>query len=188
MKRRLRHVATMLLGSVVVVFLSVVSARAQDVATNFQELRLKVGPGVTIYVTEPAGGEYAAKVVSISSSALVVNMDGKERELTEAAVRRIRQRLPDSLWTGALVGLGIGAGLGGLAAAFSDSCSYEGGMQCVGPAVTTGLVGAGAGVGIDALIKGKKVIYEAGPAKAVAWNLSPLVSRHMAGGRLTFAF
>jgi hypothetical protein len=163
-------------------------ASAQDVATNLEELRLKVGPGATIYVTEEGGEEYTAKVVSLSTSALVVSVNGANREVSESAVRRIRQRLPDPLWTGALIGFGVGVGLGALAAGASESCSSEGGAQCAGPALGMGLLGGGLGLGIDALIKGRKVIYESRSPNAAAWNLVPLVAPRGAGAGVTIVF
>jgi hypothetical protein len=110
-------------------------------------------------------------------------VDGTTRELTSAAVSRIRQRLSDRLWNRALIGFGAGAALGAYAAGSSDSCSYEGGAQCYGPALTMAALGAGIGTGIDALIKGRKVIYEAPAAKSVAWMLAPVISHRMAAGR-----
>jgi hypothetical protein len=53
----------------------------------------------------------------------------------------------------------FGAALGALAATFSEECSHNGGGSCVGPGLLLGAIGSGVGIGIDALIKGRKVIY-----------------------------
>jgi hypothetical protein len=135
-------------------------AAAQELATTFDQLRFRVGAGDTIYVTDETGREVSASVIEVSTRALVVSISGSRREFTEAQVTRIRQRLPDSLWTGGLIGLGVGAALGGAAAAASEGCSYAGGSECYGPAVSFAAIGMGIGVGIDALIKGRKPIFE----------------------------
>jgi hypothetical protein len=163
-------------------------AAGQVVATSFEELRFKVGPGDTIYITPQTGGEFSAEVVEVSAATLAVAVGGQRRALTEPDVKRIRQRLPDSLWMGTLIGFGIGAALGGVSASFSETCSYEGGAACVGPAIGMGLMGAGVGAGVDALIKGRKVIYEAPAARSADWNLSPAISGRAAGARVTLRF
>jgi hypothetical protein len=109
-------------------------------------------------------------------------------DLTEADVTRIRQRLPDPLWTGALIGFGVGAGLGAVAAAFDEGYSHQGGGACAGPALMFGMLGAGASVGIDALIKGRKVIYQAPGIKPNRVAVQPIVSASARGLRLTMRF
>lgn len=165
------------------------TARAQAVATNFDELKFKVQSGDTIYVTDRSGREFTASVVDLSSSVLTVRVSGEPRQLEAAEVRRIRQRLSDPVWLSGLIGFGAGVTLGGLAAAASEGCSYSGGSECAGPPIALGLIGLGVGAGIDAMIKGRKVIYEAPGEPAEAhWHLAPLLSRRAAGARITFAF
>ena len=72
-------------------------AAAQEVATTFDQLRFRVGPGDTIYLADETGREVSASVIEVSTRALVVSISGTRREFTEAEVTRIRQRLPDSL-------------------------------------------------------------------------------------------
>jgi hypothetical protein len=137
------------------------SSAAQDIATTFDQLRFKVSPGDTVYVTDQTGEEFTATIVEISQDTLVVSVNGSPREYRSNDVRRIRQRLPDSLWTSALIGLGAGAGLGAAVGATSEACSFSGNARdCAGPAVAFGLIGLAVGAGIDALIKDRKPIYE----------------------------
>lgn len=161
---------------------------AQVLATNFRELRLKTGPGATLYITDQSGRESSTKVIALSETLLTVRIGAEQRDLTEAEVTRVRQRQPDPLWTGALIGFGVGAGLGALVAAFDETCSYEGGWACAGPAVGFGAMGSGIGVGIDALIKGRKIIYEAPGIKVHRVALTPIVSGTLRGVRLTVPF
>jgi len=161
---------------------------AQAIASNFQELRFRVEPGDTIYITDRSNRETAAEIVELSRSALTVRISGEPRALAEQDVRRIRQRLPDPLWTGALIGVGIGAGLGTAVASISDSCSSDGGAACWAPVVAYASISAGVGLGIDALIKGRKVIYEAPDSKVARWLLSPMVSGTTKGALIRVLF
>ena len=138
-----------------------VPATAQDVATTFEELRFKVKAGDTVYVTGEDGQERKASIVDLSASSLVVSTGGAQSNLTEGRVKRMRQRLPDRLRNGALIGFLVG-GAGSTAMAKtleSPTGSCTGG--CVAANILYGGgVGALTGLGIDALIKGKKTIYE----------------------------
>lgn len=185
-----RHGTQMLCRSAFLAILVLMPADGftQALATNFRELRLKAGPGDTLYITDASGREFSSKVIDLTDTSLAVRIAGEPRDLTEADVTRIRQRLPDRLWPSALIGFGVGAGLGALAAAADETCSYEGGGACAGPALGFGGIGAGIGIGIDALIKGRKVIYEAPGTKTNRVALQPIVSRSVRGVRLTIPF
>ena len=69
-----------------------------------------------------------------------------------------RKRIGDPLWNGALIGLGAGFGAGLLSMARCDA-----GLVCgaaAGPVVLVeSAVGAGVGIGIDALHRGRKLVY-----------------------------
>jgi hypothetical protein len=161
------------------------SSSAQVVATNFEELRVKVVQGDEIYVTDTSGKESRVSVVEVGTS-LIVEMSGTRRELSEADVRQIRQRQPDSLWTGAIVGFGVGAAFGVVPVSLmSPSCQ---GAECVVPIIAGGAAGAGIGIGIDALIKGRKVIYTAGGRQASQLRVVPLISASARGASLSVRF
>ena len=161
-------------------------ARAQAVAQNFDELRLKIKAGDAIYVMDETGRERRGHVLDLSPSALRMSFDGQPGELTESATLRIRQRRPDPLWTGALIGGVAGAGLGVLSATFSEECSHNAGSgACVGPVLSATGICAAIGVGIDAMIQGRKVIYERPAGRSV--HLSPMASPGRAGIRVVIA-
>ncbi len=140
--------------------LSASTSAAQALATNFDQLQFKVKKGDTLFITSKTGYETSVSLVEISKGVLLVDQGGSRREFAESEVTQIRQRLPDPLWTGAVIGFGVGAVLGGLAASFDEGCSHDS-TSCISPVLWTGGLGAGIGVGIDALIKGRKVIYRA---------------------------
>ncbi len=85
------------------------SAQAQTVARSFEELRVKLRPGATGYVTDTSGQERKAQILDLSPSSLALSMDGATRDLDENVVRRIKQRLPDPVWNGAVIGGAVGA-------------------------------------------------------------------------------
>jgi hypothetical protein len=153
---------------------------AQEIARNFEQLRLKIGEGDVIYITDTSGRESGASVIGLTDSALVVRMGGERRELVESDIGQIRQRLSDPLWNGALIGFGVGGAIGVLPARLSSPPCRGG--QCAAPVLALGALGAESGVGLDALIKGRKVIY--GPATrtaAVRVVLLPLMSSRSRG-------
>jgi hypothetical protein len=141
------------------------AAHAQVIAQSLEELRLKVKSGDIIYVRDETGREQRAQIVELTPAVLSVSMSGKTREFTDRSVLRIRQRQHDSLWTGAVIGAGVGGALGALAGSFSEDCSHRT-TACAGPVLSLGAVGLGVGAGIDAMIQGRKVIYDAGRKSA----------------------
>jgi len=125
----------------------------------------------------------------VTNDVLVVQQKGRQREIKESQIRQIRQRLPDPLWRGALVGAGIGAGLGGLVATSAHAYQDCSGMGCVSPVFITAAIGAGVGMAFDALIKGPKVIYQT-PSSGLASRLTvlPIISRKATGAAVRVTF
>ena len=152
------------------------SASAQAVATSFEELRFKVKAGDTVFVTDDSGtSEREARILDLTSSLLTVSIGGVRDELVESKVKRIRQRLPDSRKNGALIGFLVGAAgsTAGAIAMASPSGSCTGG--CVAANVLYGGgIGALVGLGIDALIQGRKDIYVRGGQASLALDLRPV--------------
>jgi hypothetical protein len=142
----------------------VAPAAGQDVASTFEQLRLKVKTGDTVYVAGEDGREREAKILDLSASSLAVSIGGARSDLGEASVNRIRQRVPDGLRNGALIGFLVGGAgsIAGAKALESPAGSCSGGCVAVNLAYGGG-AGALIGLGIDALIKGKKTIYELRP-------------------------
>ena len=140
----------------------------QTVAASFEELRFKVKAGDTVYLTADGGtSEQEARVLELSASALAVSIDGVRRDLVEGNVTRIRQRLPDSRKNGALIGFLIGAAGStvGAKAMESPAGACSGGCVAANVLVGGGL-GALVGLGIDALIQGRKDIYVRGASRS----------------------
>jgi hypothetical protein len=155
-----RLILTALLAAALPVLVAT-SGEAQTVAHTFDELRILVASGDTVYITEQNERERPARVLEVSGSSLAVLMDGTRRDLEQGAVMRIRKRVGDPLWNGAVIGAATGVGaaiaIGASLDAFEDC-----GAACV--ALNGGIyggIGALVGVGIDALIKSRRTIYAA---------------------------
>jgi hypothetical protein len=111
------------------------------------------------------------------------------RQLGEADVAEIRQRRDDSLKNGAIIGAVAGtAYFVTMAALLSDS---DGGDVVIGTAVAGGVLfaglGAAAGVGIDALITRRQVIYRKS-SRGTRVSMSPLIGRGRRGAAVTVKF
>jgi len=185
---RLRKQAAVVLATVLVAVS--VRAAAQEPVTSFDLLNTRLKPGDTIYVTDAQGREIKGKIHSLSPDALTLGADGSET-FAAREVSAIRERRPDSLKNGALIGLGVGGGLA-LVACFSFAEGSDDGGWCAAVVGFYGGVGAGLGVGIDALIPGqKRVAYRAPGAPGVAssrLSFAPVITPRHKGVAVSFSF
>jgi hypothetical protein len=164
------------------------SVEAQGVAYTFDELRLLVRPGDTVSVADAAGGETTGRIIELTPMKLALQGRWGTRDVFERDVTTILQRRGDSLRNGALWGFGAGATLGFLAI-MSVTAHHEGraDLAAIGAAFYGGL-GAGIGVGVDALFQGRQVIYVRPAAGTGGLTVSPIVTRGRAGARVAFRF
>jgi hypothetical protein len=79
------------------------SARAQELALSFEDLRQTLKVGQRVVVTDESGQKSKGRVDELSTSSFTVG----PRTFTEATVTEIR--LPAPLWNGALIGEAIDA-------------------------------------------------------------------------------
>jgi hypothetical protein len=168
--------------------LLVPDAAGQSVASNFKELGFKVKAGDTIFVTDGGAPEREARILELTGSLLAVSIDGARRELAERDVSRIRQRLPDSRKNGALIGFLVGAATstGGAIAMASPAGSCSGGCVATNILVGGG-VGGLVGMGIDALIQGRKDIYVRAQASR-SIEVAPLMLSQAKGVSVSLQF
>jgi hypothetical protein len=161
---------------VALIVLVAASAEAQQIAGTFDQLRVLVKPGDTLTITDGSGARVQGKLSELSGSSLRLNVSGAQREFQESNIDTISQRRPDSLRNGALTGLAVGGGLGGLfiAAMIAADDGGAAGWAVAGALFYAG-IGAGIGTGIDALIEGRQVIYAGSSSKRTTVNISPIV-------------
>jgi hypothetical protein len=134
----------------------------RGVAESFDQLQVLVKPGNTVDVTNAAGYRVSGRIDSLSPSILSLTANGIRRDHAEADVDFIRQRRGDSLANGARWGAGIGAALLAVAIAACDECQLDSPADYAVAAFATGAyaaMGAGIGVGVDALIRRPQVVY-----------------------------
>jgi len=163
-------------------------ARAQE-ARSFEQLQILVKPGDRIFVTDATGNVTVGRVAGLSKTSLSLTTKTSTKDWTESDVFKIKQWRHDSLKNGALIGTGVGLGLGIVGAAFWCSEWGDcGGEAVAGVAVYAGL-GAGVGVGIDALIPSKQTVYIGGTRTTSSpIKLKPIVSKSRKGVAVAFSF
>jgi hypothetical protein len=166
-------------------------AGAQEPVKSFELLNTQIGPGNSVYVTDVEGHETKGRVVEITPGSL--RLARSTRVFTAADVRTVYYRPDDSLSTGALWGLGIGAGA--TSVVFAIICaSYrcdagDAGLLLLHGGLWAG-VGAGIGAGIDAAIPWpKRLVYRA-PASGTGARLSvaPIITPGAKGAALSVSF
>ncbi len=158
--------------------LGVSIAESQEVGGSFAQLRSQVTVGDKVIVTDVMGREMEGTIAELSSSSLAL-IGGKTRtEFVEADVEKVSRR--DSRWNGTLWGLGAGGVVGAL---LDRSLVKEYGRDDISPGssvsfvATAAGIGAGIGFGVDAMIKGRRVIYSR-PRAATAGNATVLPMWH----------
>jgi hypothetical protein len=166
---------------------SVSTVQAQGVASNLRELQLLVRPGETVTVTDAQGREVKGEIQTLSPSLLALSDRSGSHEWTESDIVSIRQRKSDSLGNGALWGLAVGAGVV-LVAGLSTAEGPDEDWVWLAAAFYGG-VGAGIGVGIDAMIKKDYVIFEPSSAPPpTEVRLVPLLTPKRQGLLVSVAF
>jgi hypothetical protein len=143
--------------------------------------------GDTIFLRTPTGRMVTGRVEDFDGDEL--RIDGKTFSLSRGEVRQIDVRVDDPLGNGALIGAGIGTGV-----VLATCVAVSGdGNSCAEFALFLGGVyaGAGAGLGIlvDALHRGREVVYVA-PSAASERKLTvvPLFTRDKKGVLVSLGF
>lgn len=163
---------------------------AQGVASSFDQLGVLVKPGDKISVVDVAGREVEGRIGILSRDALILSTAAGMRELGEADVAKIRQRRDDSLKNGAIIGAVAGTSYGLAGLALATMTSDGGDVNKVGATTAVLLctgIGAAIGVGIDALITRRQVIYQK-PASGSSVGVSPLFGHGRRGVAVSVQF
>jgi hypothetical protein len=185
------NVKVLTIGRAVLLLLCAGGTRveAQGVASSFDQLGVLVKPGDKISVVDLAGSEAEGRIGKLSRDTLTLVTETGPRQFGELEVAKIRQRRGDSLKNGAIIGAAAGtAYFLTIAALLGQS---DGGEVIMSTAVAWGVLSAGmgaaAGVGIDALITRRQVIYQM-PAGENRVSVSPLFSHARRGVAVTVRF
>ena len=107
------------------------------------------------------------------------------RRLRTADVVQVEARRSDSLWNGALIGAAAGVASGLLLCSMSEP--WRNCRDDVGPMLRIGALGAGIGIGIDALIRKRQTIYTTGAGSARV-DVAPIVAPRARGMQVSLRF
>jgi len=168
-------------------------ASAQQVS-SFQQLQLLVKPGDKVTVVSPSTLKTTVgRIKDLTPSELRITSGGVEHKFSESDVQEILQRRSDSLGNGAIWGAVIMGGgtsvLLGIACSI-DGCSSDDVPWLIGAGLIYTGIGAGIGVGIDAMIQGKHPVYR-NPNRTVSTpglHVAPILSARRKGVALSFTF
>ncbi|MCC7180624.1 MAG: hypothetical protein IT177_19750 [Acidobacteria bacterium] len=131
------------------------AARA-PLTTSFAQLPDHLNVGDTVTVESADGAEVRGRLVRMAPDSIAVTEPSAERMVDASRVRRI-SACCDSLLNGTLIGFVSGALFGtAVAVGLSDGSSDLDGNQS---ALIFGGIGAGLGIGLDALVRSDRLVY-----------------------------
>jgi hypothetical protein len=161
-----------LLPTLLLVVLAVPAAAQTPAAT--QPPMVKADGLPTVFLTDLQGVQHRGQLVRVASDEVVLLGTGGERTFTRNEIALIETR-GDSLVNGALIGASVGVLTGFLVAGISDCSGAQDscGGQRIGMFATSVALYTLIGVGIDALIKGRTVLYRAYGRPTVSLALQP---------------
>ena len=159
-----------------------VSTGSQLLAQSTQEtepnLEAALKPGLTVWITDVGGQEEKAQIVGLSGGIVTTTTGTNLRRLRTTDVVRVRVRDSDPLLNGALIGAAAAVASGLLLCRLTEP--WENCRDDFGPMVRIGAIGAGVGIGIDALIRGRRTIYEAAKESG-RLRATPIIAPHGGG-------
>jgi hypothetical protein len=161
------------------------AAQAQELAGNFDQLRVLIKPGETIRVQDSTGQYVKGRFLDLSPDAIRILVDGATRELNAGDVDVVTASRHGDVGKGARIGFATGAGFGALIGTLlvTNGC----GSQCIPffvlGTLTYGGMGAGIGAGLSAMSTSQHVIFARAGAQPRI-TIAPLVDRQHAGATL----
>ena len=175
--------------AVISLLLAFALAAAQEPVREFSQLDTRLKPGDKVWVTDAQGREVKGRIAAIGADALTLDAGGS-KTFSAGDVRLVMERRHDSLANGALIGLGVG----GLGTGLACLATMEGSDRdwCLPVAVVYGGIGAAIGLGIDAMIPGKKLVVYRAPGSTgssqARLSVAPVVSPRAKGVAVSFSF
>jgi len=158
-----------------------------QLVSSFEQLQLLVKPGDNIYVTDAAGVRTKGRIAELSPSSLGLVVKGVRRDLLQVDIREVRQWRGDSLKNGALIGAAVGGG--SMAVGIAAYGCYECFADAVGAVAFSAGIGAAIGVGVDAPIPSKQMIFlNPGRNGAAKLQVKPILNRSNTGVKVAFSF
>lgn len=176
----LKHVAA---AAVFAAWASSVAFAQTPRAASSLESVLK--PGMTVWIVDAGGHEEKIEIADVSGGTVSARVGTGLRQRVAADIMRVRTRRSDSLIDGALIGAGAAIASGLFLCTRTEP--WRNCRDDAGPIVRIGAVGAGIGIAVDALIRGRKTIYERDP-RSTRLLVTPVVSGHSKGAQISLHF
>jgi hypothetical protein len=161
------------------------AARAQTPQGAERNLETILTPGMTVWITDSGGREEKMRIVGVSREIVTTTAGDETRRLRVTDVMRVRVRHSDAVINGALIGAGVAVASGLFLCTLTEP--WRNCRDDVGPMFRIGAIGAGAGIGIDALIRGRRTLYEVAPG-ATRLRAAPIIAHHVAGLQVSLSF
>ncbi|HJR58435.1 MAG TPA: hypothetical protein VJ813_03515 [Vicinamibacterales bacterium] len=161
------------------------AASAGTPQTGENSLETTLRPGMTVWITDSGGQEEKTRIVGVSGGILTTTAGGDTRRLRTSEVMRVRVRHSDSVLNGALIGAGVAVGSGLFLCRLTET--WENCRDDAGPMLRIGAIGAGVGIAIDALLRGRRTIYQGAPGSARLY-VAPIATRHAGGLQISVSF
>jgi hypothetical protein len=162
------------------------AADEQRIASSFAELPKYIDLGDIVFVVDETGQEIKARVEQLAPAQIHLTRDGGPLVLSEEKVRRIEVQDNDRILNGVLIGAAIGGGLA--VVAMSAVYGWDSSETAEIALVYLG-IGAGTGAGIDALKKGRKLVYSRAADKpGTRISVYPILTRDRKGVAVTVSF
>jgi hypothetical protein len=160
--------------SISVILVAGILARPPVAAqTSSASIPETVKTGMNVSVVDDQGRKIDGRVDGVSEHAVRVSVRGEIKEIPIDQIVRIDR--PDSIKNGALIGLGIGVGLGLIGGAADPQGRNQRGRFLFWSAVGNGVILTGLGTLIDAVFDNRRTLYERGGRIQV--RVSPVVER-----------
>ena len=166
------------------------TAAAAPAQTGAAEIRRRVKDGERVFIVDDQGRDWKGRIAGLGADGLTLLVGSQRADVPYSRIVRI-DRPRDGVWNGALIGLGIGAGLGllGALAAAAD----DGGWGTPNPAdvariapLVLGGIGAGIGLGLDAAIRHDTNLYRREGSTRI--SVAPALGRSSGGVALSLSW
>jgi hypothetical protein len=166
---------------------------AAQVASSLVQLQILVEEGDQVAVTRFDGTVAKGKIESVSASSVRLLQERKPLDVPESEVLAIRKKdsIRNGTKSGAVIGGGVGAGLGtlGAIAICSDFKCTPAAIAAV--AATAGIgagIGALVGVTLDSVFNRNPVVYRAAGSPSARIRVMPLLSKRQQGVQFSLSF
>lgn len=161
------------------------SAASAQVPQPVPGLETVLRPGSAVWITDARGDEQKIRVVGVVGDTVTAAADKNTRQFRTADIMRVRVRESDSIINGGLIGAGVGVASGLLMCNLTEPWSNC--IDDIGAMAGVAAIGAGVGIGVDALIRGRRTVFEVRP-QSMRLQVAPIAGRRSRGLQVSLNF